>query len=110
MNTGTRMTVHRMKTTLKSAGDEAGIMNRRSEFSMPMQAAATATSSRNGMLMRVSEIVSDVLPACSSNPGAYVSTRGRTNTVPTITNAPVTTIRALMTCDPSRHAASRPSV
>ena len=44
MNTGTRMTVHRMKTTLKSAGDEAGIMNRRSEFSMPMQAAATATS------------------------------------------------------------------
>ncbi len=70
VNTGTRITVHRMKTTLKSAGDEAGMKNRRSAFSMPMQAAATATSIRNGMLMRVSEIVRRVLPSCSSNPGA----------------------------------------
>ena len=43
-----------MNTTLNMAGDMAGTKNLRSEFSMPMNAAATAISMRNGMLTRVS--------------------------------------------------------
>jgi hypothetical protein len=37
-NSGTRITVARMKTTLNIAGDAAGTANLRSEFSMPMNA------------------------------------------------------------------------
>ncbi len=61
-NSGTSVTVATMKTTLNIAGDVAGMKNLRSAFSMPMNAAATAMSMRNGMLTRVSEIVSSSLP------------------------------------------------
>ena len=48
--------------TLNIAGDSAGTKNGCSEFSMPMNAAASATSVRNGSMMRVSRIVSSSLP------------------------------------------------
>ena len=83
MNTGTKTTVHRMKTTLNSAGDEAGMKNRRSALSMPMNAAATATSSRNGMLTRVSAIVSASLAGhVCRNPRRRTPTSGSANTMP----------------------------
>ena len=43
---------HDIDATLNIAGDSAGTKNTFSEFSIPMQAAATATSIRNGAISR----------------------------------------------------------
>ena len=95
-----------MKTTLYIAGANAGMKNRCRAFSMPMNAAATAISSRNGMLIRVSAIVSSSLPGTSAYFAAIDPARaGRQRRCPSTTRTPVTTSSALMTCDPSRHAA-----
>ena len=48
--------------TLNIAGDSAGTKNFRKEFSIPMQAAASATSVRNGSITRASETASSSLP------------------------------------------------
>ena len=59
---GTSSIAHRMLATLNIAGDSAGTKNRFSEFSIPMNAAATATSVRNGSMTRVSRTVNSSLP------------------------------------------------
>ena len=51
--------------TLNIAGDSAGMKNRCSEFSMPMNAAASATNVRNGSMIRVRNTVSSSLPGTS---------------------------------------------
>ena len=101
-----------MKTTLKSAGERAGMKNRRTELSMPMKAAATATSRRKGMVIRDSVTVRSNLSPNSGleKPSAYSHTSGSANTTPSTTSTPVTTIRALTTCEPSLQAASFPAV
>ncbi len=60
------MTVVVMLATLNRAGASAGRKYRSSEFSMPMQAAANATSVRNGSITRVSSTVSSNLPGTSA--------------------------------------------
>ena len=60
--TGTSRIAHRMLATLNIAGDSAGTKKRSSELSMPISAAATATSVRKGSMIRVSRIVSSSLP------------------------------------------------
>jgi hypothetical protein len=63
---GTSRTMDAMLPTLKSAGESAGMKNRFSAFSMPMNAAATATSVRKGSMMRASWTVSSSLPGTAS--------------------------------------------
>jgi hypothetical protein len=75
-----------------------------------MYAAATATSSRNGMLIRVSEIVSSSLPGSAANAPAYSCASGFAKMIPSKTSTPVTRMRPFTTCDPNRHAAAFPSV
>ena len=48
------------------AGARAGMKNRRSAFSMPMNATATATSVRNGNMICVSVVVSSILPGTAA--------------------------------------------
>ena len=55
-----------MAPTLNIAGESAGRKKWRSEFSMPMKATAAATSTRNGNMTRVSEIVSSSFPGTSA--------------------------------------------
>ncbi len=56
---------------LNSAGASAGGVNRSSAFSMPMASAASDTSSKNGIMIRVSCTVSSVLPGICSKPAAH---------------------------------------
>ena len=65
MKRGTNTMVQMMKTTLYIAGDVAGMKKRRTAFSMPMNAAATATSIRNGMLTRAISVVSAIFSGVS---------------------------------------------
>ena len=60
------MTVVVMLATLNKAGANAGRKYRSSEFSMPMHAAASATSARKGSITRVSATVSSNLPGTSA--------------------------------------------
>ena len=62
---GTRTSAQVMVATLYIAGDSAGMKKRCSEFSIPMQAAASATSVRNGSISRVRKTVSSSLPGTS---------------------------------------------
>ena len=65
------MTVEAMKKTLYNAGDIAGTKNRRSPLSMPIMAAATAISMRNGMFTWVNSTVScELVRECRRNPSA----------------------------------------
>ena len=98
-----------MKTTLNIAGDVAGMKNLRSAFSMPMNAAATAISIRNGMLTRVELDRQLQLAGLVGEVSGVPAVSGPANTMPRTTRTPVTTSRPLMTCDPRRHAASLPS-
>ena len=52
--------------TLKSAGDSAGTKKWPSELSIPMNATASATSTRKGNMMRVSSTVSSSLPGTAA--------------------------------------------
>ena len=94
--------------TLNIAGDSAGMKNRRSEFSMPIIATATATVARNGSMMRVNWVVSSSFPGVSANHGAIACVIGWAKTIPRTTSAPGDSRSALMTRLPSRHAASGP--
>ena len=100
-----------MNTTLNIAGDVAGTKNRRSAFSMPMHAAATAMSSRNGMLTRVSyDRQRELAPGVSVKPVANAAReRLGEDDAEQRRATPVTRSSPLMTCEPSRHAAALPS-
>ncbi len=94
------------------AGESAGRKNRCSAFNIPITATATATVVRNGIMIRVSWVVSSSLPsiAANSSPEAIARVMGSANTIARTTIAPVTTSSVLMTRLPRRHAASRPRV
>ena len=70
-------TAHAIVTTLKSAGDSAGMPKRPSALSMPIATAANETSGRKGIITRVSRTVSSAFPGASSKPGAIVATSGQ---------------------------------
>ena len=59
-----------MQATLNAAGASAGRKNERSEFSIPMQATATAISMRNGNITCVRVVVSSSLPGVAAYSGA----------------------------------------
>ena len=90
------------------AGDKEGMKNRWSEFSIPIIAAAAATSDRKGSITCVSSVVSSSLPGTDANLGAIKDVIGPANIMPTIASVPVMTSSALITRLPSRHACSRP--
>ena len=48
---GTSANAQKIVATLNIAGESAGMKNRRSEFSMPITATATATVVRNGSMI-----------------------------------------------------------
>ena len=95
--TGARPIVQTIVPTLNIAGDSAGMKNRCSEFSMPMRAAATATSVRNGNITRVSETVSSSLPGTAAYRRRTAVGSGAANTIPDHDQTPVASSRALMT-------------
>jgi hypothetical protein len=64
--TGTSSTAQTIVAMLNIAGASAGTKNRFSEFNMPIKTAATATSVRNGSMMRVSRMVSSSLPGTAA--------------------------------------------
>ena len=94
------------------AGESAGRKNRCNAFNIPITATATATVVRNGIMIRVSCVVSASFPGTAANspPDAIVRVIGSANTMARTTIAPVATSSALMTRLPRRHAASRPRV
>ncbi len=92
------------------AGDSDGMKKRRSEFSIPIIATATATVVRNGAMTRVSCVVSSSLPGTSANSEAMSAVIGPAKTMARRDNVPVMTSNALMTRLPSRQACSRPRV
>ena len=92
------------------AGDSDGMKKRRSEFSIPIIATATATVVRNGAMTRVSCVVSSSLPGTSANSEAMSAVIGPANTMARRDSVPVMTSSALMTRLPSRQACSRPRV
>ena len=94
--------------TLKSAGERAGQPKRSSAFSMPIATAAKETRGRNGIMIRVSRIVSAVFPAAPSNPGAIFDTIHGAKTTPRTTSADRTTARNVRTRLARRKAPSRP--
>jgi acetaldehyde dehydrogenase (acetylating) len=106
--TGTSVTAQRIVARLNVAGDNDGMKNRCSEFSIPIMAAATATVVRNGSITCVSSVVSSSLPGTRANLGAISEVMGPANTIPAIANVPVMTSSALITRLPKRHACSRP--
>ena len=59
---GTSRNAHRIVATLNIAGESAGRKNRWSAFNIPITATATATVVRNGIMIRVSWVVSSSLP------------------------------------------------
>ena len=59
---GTSTTAHTIVTTLNIAGESAGTKKWCSEFSIPMNTAASATNVRNGSITRVSCTVRSSLP------------------------------------------------
>ena len=65
---GTSRNAHRIVATLNIAGESAGRKKRRSEFNMPIIATATATVVRNGIMIRVSCVVSSSFPGTAVNP------------------------------------------
>ena len=99
-----------IEATLNIAGDSAGTKNTLRELSIPMQAAASATSSRNGATMRVSTTVSSNLPGTSVKAPASRCTSGSAKTMAATTSVPVTRINAFSTELPSCQARSRPSM
>ena len=107
---GTSTTAHRMTLTLNIAGDSAGMKNRRSELSIPMQAAATATRVKKGSITRVKSTVSSSLPGTSPKSRANSRVSGSAKMIPASTRTPVMTISALISWVPSLQATSRPSV
>src|SRR6187397_2765360 len=100
VNTGTNTAVATMNTTLNIVDDIEGMKNLRSALSMPISAAATAMSMRNGMLTRVNAIVSSSLPGESAYSSATNLVIGSAKIIPRTTSAPVTTSNPLMTWDP----------
>ena len=98
-----------MLQTLNTAGASAGTKYRSSEFSMPIAAAASATSIRNGIITRVSTTVSSIFPGTAAKSPASSITNGWANTMPATTMTRSTTSSALTTLLPSRHAARLPS-
>ena len=100
----------RMMLTLNIAGESAGMKNRRSELSIPMQAAATATRVRKGSISRVRVTVSSSFPGTSAKSRAASRISGSAKMIAASTRTPVIMTSALISCVPSRHAASRPSV
>ncbi len=101
-------TTLRMSSTLNIAGEKAGMKNRRRAFSMPMNAAASATSVRNGSVMRVRVAVSSSLPGTAANSDAYSRVSGVAKMRPSTTSVPVTISSAFSTSEPRRHAAGLP--
>ena len=91
---GTSSAPLRMMPTLYMAGESAGTKNRLSEFNMPISAAATATSVRNGRRMRVRSTVSSSLPGTSAYVPASSRTSGSAKSIPARTSAPVTVTSA----------------
>ena len=84
--TGARPRVQAIEPTLNIAGEIAGMKNRCSEFSMPISAAATATSMRNGNITRVSVVVSSSLPGTAAYELAKSVVIGPANTIPMSTS------------------------
>ena len=107
---GTSAKALKIVATLNIAGDSAGTKNRRSEFSIPIIAAATASMVRNGSMIRVSWVVSSSLPGTRRElPGrARMRDLRREDDPEHDQRSPVTTSSAFMTRLPSRQAASRP--
>ena len=101
-------TAHRIVTTLKSAGDSAGMPKRPSAFSTPIATAANDTNGRNGIITRVRRTVSSALPGASSKPGAIVATIGQARSMATSTSAPRATARKVRTPFVRRKASSWP--
>ncbi len=95
-------------TTLKSAGDSAGMPKRPSALSMPIATAANETSGRKGIITRVSRTVSSAFPGASSKPGAIVATIGQASAIARSTTRPSTTATKLRTPLASRKPASCP--
>ena len=93
---GTRRNAQAIVATLYIAGESAGMKNRCSEFSIPMQAAATATKVRNGSMIRVRNTVSSILPGTVLKAPANSSTSGPANTIPRTTSSPVMMMSPLM--------------
>ena len=60
--TGINTAIVAIVPTLNIAGDTAGTKKRRSELSIPMHAAASAISVRNGNMIRASVTTSSSLP------------------------------------------------
>ena len=86
--TGTSVTAHRIVATLNMAGDSDGMKNRRSEFSIPIIATATATVVRNGAMTRVSSVVSSSLPGTSANSEAMSAVIGPAKRMARTTTSP----------------------
>ena len=107
---GTSTAALRIRLTLYIAGDRAGIKKWPKEFSIPIQATATATKVRNGSMTRVNWMVSSSLPGTWLKSWANSRVRGSAKTIPRTTMTPVTTSSAVISCVPSRQAASRPEV
>ena len=83
--------------TLNITDDSAGMPNLRQAFSTPMACAASATSSRNGNMMRLRRTASSYLPGTWRNPCAKRSTSCGLKATPRAHNAPTIMMMAVAT-------------
>ena len=107
---GLSATAARIVATLNIAGESDGTKNRRSEFSMPIIAAATASVVRNGSMIRVRSVVSSSLPGTAAKFGTNQAVICGAITTPMMTSTIVTRTSAFITRLPTRKAASLPCV
>ena len=97
--------------TLNNVEARAGTPNWLHAFSMPMACAASATSSRNGNMMRVMVMASSNFPGIGGRPSRRQKRdQRRANATPSAHTAPTTRITAVPTRLASSAASLRPLV
>src|SRR5579885_3081270 len=95
---------------LKNVDAIAGTPNRFDAFSTPMACAASATSSRNGNMMRVMVTASSNFPGTAEKPGANRRTSAGAKIMPAAHRLPTSTISAVATRFARRAASALPRV
>jgi len=105
---GIRPTPNATMPTFMSAGAIAGTANRPRAFSMPIAAAASATSGSIGSITRVSSTVSSILPGTEANPAANARTSHGAASQPIAHSANSTEPSVIMSWRPNAQASSSP--
>ncbi len=105
---GISATPNTIMPRLSMVGASAGTANRPRALSIPIAAAASATTGRNGSMTRVSRTVSSILPGTLANPAAKARTSHGVVSQPTTHSASSTTSSVDMSWRPRAHASASP--